>query len=173
MRLRDKFYVGLLSGTDVGRLLTRTIPSAIWVGRLGIITDQPYTPDFELAINFDARTLKSHNPDDMASLTDADEIVFRTFDTGTDNLIIDGEFNDRGIIYGTTTFSRKTNGNPDIVHAGILTGLIGEKGAAAVFYSSTTLKYAGGLSLCQTGGEGGTIVRINTPTSFNVWDDWY
>ena len=56
-----------------------------------------------------------------------------------------GKFNDRGIIYGTTTFRRKTNGNPDIDYAGVLTGLIGQKGAAAVFYSSTTLKYVGGF----------------------------
>ena len=82
----NKYYAGLLSGTDVGRLLSRTTLSATWVGRLGIITDQPYTPDFELAIDFDERTLTSFNPDDST-----DSIVFRTIANGTDNLIINGQ----------------------------------------------------------------------------------
>ena len=165
----DKFYAGLLSGTDVGRLLSRTEPVATWVGRLGIITDKSYTPDFDLAIDFGERTLKSS----LASGTPgtADAIVFRTIANGTDNLIINGKFNDRGIIYGTTTFRRKTNGgNPDIDSAGILTGLIGQKGAAAVFYSSTTLKYFGGFIAVPNRGDL-TRVDYNPPASYSIWAD--
>ena len=162
----NKYYAGLLSGTDVGRLLSRTTLSATWVGRLSIITDQPYTPDFELAIDFGERTLTSFNPDDST-----DSIVFRTIANGTDNLIIKGKFNDRGIIYGTTTFRRKTNDNPDIDYAGVLTGLIGQKGAAAVFYSSTTLKYVGGFIAVPNRGVDFTRVKDTPPASYSIWAD--
>ncbi len=130
----NKYYAGLLSGTDVGRLQSRSTPSATWVGRLGFITgDKSYTPDFELAINFDERTLTSFNPDDST-----DRILLYTEAGSPFTLAIDGEFNDRGIIYGTTTYRFVITSTPSS-WAGVLTGLIGEKGAAAVFYSSTAV----------------------------------
>ncbi|MGU9962827.1 MAG: hypothetical protein ACNYPD_01840 [Candidatus Halichondribacter symbioticus] len=177
-----KYYVGLLSGTDVGRLLSAT-PSANWVGRLGIIVgstgiaNELFAEDFELAIDFDARTLKSFDPDvtrNNDNLGVADRIVFETRGTISSGLIIDGEFNDRGIIYGTTNYKIKNNDETRAEILGTLTGLIGQKGAAAVFYSSGApvgaSVYAGGFIAVPDNGPL-TRVRFNTPAGYNVWAD--
>ena len=159
----DKYYVGLLSGTDVGRLLS-VQPTANWLGRLGFITgDKSYTPDFELAIDFDERTLTSFNPDDST-----DRILLYTEAGSPFTLTIDGKFNDRGIIYGTTTYRFVISTTPASFD-GVLTGLIGEKGAAAVFYSSTAIKYVGGFVAVPDLGPDFTNVRTNTTASYNVW----
>ena len=169
----NKYYTGLLSSTDVGRLLSRTIPTAIWVGRFSIIvgtaTPLVLSEDFKLAINFAERTLKSHNPDDTASLTDADLIIFESNETSSASLMIDGKFNDRGIIYGTTIYQLKDNGIIAGGSGGILTGLIGQKGAAAVFYSSSSFAtYAGGFVAVPDRGIL-TNAYDNIPASYNVW----
>ncbi|MCA8834896.1 MAG: hypothetical protein K8953_07380, partial [Proteobacteria bacterium] len=54
-------------------------------------------------------------------------------------------------------------------NAGALTGLIGEKGAAAVFYSTSTLNYVGGFIAVPNKGPDFTNVRTNTTASYNVW----
>ncbi|MCA8834158.1 MAG: hypothetical protein K8953_03645, partial [Proteobacteria bacterium] len=162
----NKYYAGLLSGTDVGRILTET-PTANWVGRFNIIVGGAvYAEDFELAINFDARTLTSFNPDDSS-----DAIVLSSTDNTTDTLTIDGEFNDRGVIYGTTTY-KFVVGNSLISFAGVLTGLIGEKGAAAVFYSTdAVVKYAGGFIAVPNRGVDFTRVKDTPPASYSIWAD--
>ncbi|MCA8836075.1 MAG: hypothetical protein K8953_13420, partial [Proteobacteria bacterium] len=171
-----KYYTGLLSGTDVGRLQSRTTPSATWVGRLGIIfgsvirDNELHTEDFDLAIDFDARTLKSFVTGGMTG--EAHGITFFTEGTNTADLAIDGKFNDRGIIYGTTNFQAKNDGFVTESHTGTLTGLIGQKGAAAVFYSSGAgvgeVAYAGGFIAVPDRGAL-TRVSVNTLASYNVW----
>ena len=170
-----KFYVGLLSGTDVGRLQSRSTLSAIWVGRFGIIDsttgidNELFAEDFELAIDFGERTLKSSLASGTAGV--ADLIVFETDGNLSLGLIIDGEFNDRGIIYGTTAYQVVSNTGSVIGdNAGALTGLIGEKGAAAVFYSTSTLNYAGGFIAVPNRGDL-TRVDYNPPASYSIWAD--
>ena len=168
-----KFYVGLLSGTDVGRLQSRSTLSAIWVGRFGIIDsttgidNELFAEDFELAIDFGERTLKSSLASGTAGV--ADLIVFETDGNLSLGLIIDGEFNDRGIIYGTTAYQVVSNTGSVIGdNAGALTGLIGEKGAAAVFYSTSTLNYVGGFIAVPNRGDL-TRVDYNPPASYSIW----
>ncbi|MCA8835397.1 MAG: hypothetical protein K8953_09965, partial [Proteobacteria bacterium] len=72
-------------------------------------------------------------------------------------------------------FQAKNGGSVTESHAGTLTGLIGEKGAAAVFYSSGApigqVAYAGGFIAVPDLGDGLTPVRFNAPSGYNVWAD--
>ena len=65
------------------------------------------------------------------------------------NIILQGRFNEQGVIYGTATYQTGEQSN-----AGVLTGLIGASSVAAVFGGDSTSdlgQFIGGWSLCQTG----------------------
>ena len=135
----DRYYAGLLSGTDVGTPLVETEGMGQWHGRLAIVNKyggevRVETADFVLTVNFANKTLDAV---DVAVL---------------DGLFtIDGRFSASGVIYGLTSFrdttagGRKTierdNGtirqaNPPLSSRGSVTGVIGINGAVGAFISS-------------------------------------
>ena len=127
-----KLYAGLLSDTNVGALLEAT-PTANWLGRLGFIHGENITTnafhavaDFQLVIDFTNPTLSQ-----TVALSNRESAFYEQF-------IIAGKFNDKGVIFGTATYELRRTSD-DILSSrgiGILTGLIGQKGAAAVFHKT-------------------------------------
>ena len=127
-----KLYAGLLSDTNVGALLEAT-PTANWLGRLAIIHGENITTnafhdvaDFQLVIDFTNTALSQ-----TVALSNRESAFYQQF-------IIAGKFNDKGVIFGTATYELRNTSN-DVLSSrgiGILTGLIGQKGAAAVFHKT-------------------------------------
>ncbi len=137
-----KLYAGLLSDTNVGAPLEAT-PTANWVGRLGIIRGENITTnafhdvaDFQLVIDFTNTTLSQ-----TVALSNRSGFAYQQF-------IIAGKFNDKGVIFGTATYELRITSNNDLNSSGtgLLTGLIGQKGAAAVFHrTSGSINFIGGF----------------------------
>ncbi len=161
----DRYYAGLLSGTDVGDALTQQPANGAWHGRLAIVNGyggevRVRTSDFVLTVDFANKTLDA---DDVAVL---------------DGLFnIDGRFTTGGVIYGLTSFRDRTpRGGKELIvgidyssnaitretaprlsSRGTVTGVIGVNGAVGAFISSgeglrinTFGEYAGGFVASQT-----------------------
>ena len=137
-----KLYAGLLSDTDVGAPLEAT-PTANWLGRLGFIRGENITTnafhavaDFQLVIDFTNTTLSQ-----TVALSNRETTFYEQF-------IIAGKFNDKGVIFGTATYELRRTSNNDLNSSGtgLLTGLIGQKGAAAVFHRTAgSINFIGGF----------------------------
>ncbi len=131
----DRRYAGILSNTNMGAPLTTPVGRSIWKAFIssgeGIIIegDDFATPTaFDLTVNFNATggTINAFIPTSLA------QIAFR----------IDGEFNAKGVITGTTS-RRVYRDNTDVSTyeassfnintVGTLRGLIGSDGAVGVF----------------------------------------
>ncbi len=137
-----KFYAGLLSDTDVG-LLLEAAPTANWVGRLAIVYGEAITADSSHAVADFQLMIDFANPTPTLSQT-----VRLNVGDFYGQVIIAGEFNDKGVIYGTTTYQLINSSSNAVVSSGtgLLTGLIGQKGAAAVFHRTAgTTNFIGGF----------------------------
>ncbi|MCA8833467.1 MAG: hypothetical protein K8953_00150, partial [Proteobacteria bacterium] len=160
----DRYYAGLLSGTNIGTPLVDNSADGAWNGRLAIVNGygddvRARTADFILTVNFDDKTIDSG---DVAVL---------------DGLFnIDGRFTTGGVIYGVTSFRDRTpRGSKEIIigsdsaitrqtaprlsSRGSVTGVIGVDGAVGAFISS-------GAGLVEnTFGEyaGGFVARKDAP----------
>ena len=135
---RNKTYVGLLSGTDVGAPIHDNTKTGVWIARLTFLLDSvafssPST--FNLDVNFGDRTLK----------TRANSRPWVNSD-GSRTLGIDGKFTNAGVLYGTTDFYVGV-GSTTSSGRGTISGLIGVDGAVGVFASDTLASnaYAGGF----------------------------
>ena len=117
---RERFYAGILDGTDVGAPLNSAEQSGTWSGMIAMYNINAggllAAVEFDLVVVFDGDggTLDATVPLD----------AFTPF-------IIDGDFTSAGVIYGTTTLGDETRKS-----TGSLTGLIGAKGAVGAFVSS-------------------------------------
>ena len=125
-----KLYAGLLSDTNVGAPL-EAAPTANWLGRLGVIHGQSITTtvfhdvaDFQLMIDFTNTTLS--------------QTIRLSGGAAYEQFIIAGKFNDKGVIFGTATYEVRRTADNSLTSSGtgLLTGLIGQKGAAAVFHGT-------------------------------------
>ncbi|MCA8834212.1 MAG: hypothetical protein K8953_03915, partial [Proteobacteria bacterium] len=149
---QEQFYAGLLSETFVGAPLQAQPASVNWRGVLSIITGASpvlYTTDFTLAVNFDTESVFSNTILPLAA------------GNTNHNIIIEGRFNADGIIYGTATYQTGGQSNE-----GILTGLIGTDGTAAVFGGDATSgaeAFIGGLIAVPSGAS------LLTPNSQFAW----
>ncbi len=123
----QKYYVGLLSGTNLGSVLpTATTETFLdWPAKLRILRDTTFETalDFTLRIELSAKTIS------VKSGT-LDASVFA---------INDGKYGTYGLLYGTVTVAG--------TDAGTLTGLIGGKGAVGIFKSdvASASDYVGGF----------------------------
>ena len=138
-----KYYAGILADTDLGgRLVDPLTAGAIkWDAVISIVIGDGAVKkiiDTGLYVNFVAKSFKSNNA--LAA------IDFNTGGSPAENFYINGKFTAEGIIYGTTKLGTDES---NIVSDGTLTGLIGNKGAVAVFVSdgvdNSGGEYAGGL----------------------------
>ncbi len=140
----EGFYAGIFSGTDMGAVLVKpAIGTKAKVDWKGIIqgTDNTGALDarpFTLNVDFYNETLKA--------------FVLHPTDP-TFAFSIDGTYDAKGLISGTTLFGIYTNRDTDqrtlntsLSVTGTLTGLIGQKGAIGAFHSDgTSNSYAGGF----------------------------
>ena len=141
----DGFYAGIFSGTDMGAVLVKpAIGTKAKVDWKGIIqgTDNTLALDarpFTLNVDLYNRTLKAF----VLHLTDSSTAFS-----------IDGEYDAKGLISGTTLFGFYANRdipdqrtlNSPLSVTGTLTGLIGAKGAVGAFHGDTTSNaYSGGF----------------------------
>ncbi|MGU9962826.1 MAG: hypothetical protein ACNYPD_01835 [Candidatus Halichondribacter symbioticus] len=162
----DRYYAGLLSGTNVGTPLVDNSADGDWHGQLAIVNGygdnvRAKTSDFVLTVNFDNKTIDSG---DVAVL---------------DGLFnIDGRFTDTGVIYGVTSFrDRASRGKelllidfkrqtaPGLYSRGSVTGVIGINGAVGAFISSGEGIGGHGADAKNTFGEyaGGFVARQAAP----------
>ncbi len=131
------YYAGILSGTDLGGPVTQTTGYADWKGSFLLVSAYtstrraPRAIDFTLEVNFGST--------DNSVAGDMTGIVVVPI-LGT--WVINGTFNDKGIITGDIVGS-----NLDTI--GIMTGLIGQQGAVGAFYGiGTSTNYSGGFVAC-------------------------
>ncbi len=111
----QRYYAGILSGTDLGGVLT-TKTETEWTGKFGImVSGRYYTKDFTLTIDFTGKTISGTDTHkhEIQTLNEAGQ--FERFDLGiTEKLTLDGDFNDAGVIYGTSKFERSIASNLQI-----------------------------------------------------------
>ena len=134
---RDKSYIGLLSGTDVGAPIRDNTKTGVWSARMSFLSriSAPVNATFILDVSFGPNTLKTR----AGSLP----IVHQD---GTRTLSIDGKFTDAGVLYGTTDFYTSV-GSTTSAGRGTLSGVIGVDGAVGIFASDNleTNTYTGGF----------------------------
>ncbi len=119
-------YVGIFSGTDLGAPLPAPAigapTDAVWLGK--ILFDRVQRFNFRLNVDLANKSISA-----------SAKLGYRH------RYSLQGIFNDRGVIEGNITYTKYNT------VTGVLTGLIGEKGAVAVFKSDATphTPYAGGF----------------------------
>ncbi len=124
------YYSGILSGTNLGAPLTDTQGSAKWIGSFRFGGSSP--TDFILNISFGTG----------AGAGEVEALVQEYSSHSDKDFHITGEFDDAGVITGTTrrgTFRKSNWRNVGRVDArGTLTGLIGEEGAVGTFFTGNS-----------------------------------
>ena len=132
----EKIFVGIRTTANLGvplavRPLDNNMPvTAVWHGRALVqlsLSELDFN-DFELTVDFTNSTIDSTT--DYISPRNRNDNLEAT-------LVIDGEFDQYGLISGTTTVSQ-TETAVTTHYTGILTGLIGVDGAVGVFVSDGT-----------------------------------
>ena len=93
---RQRFYAGILSGTDLGGPITNTTQGFVeWKGKFGVIfTGRYYTKDFTLNIDFSSKRFFAED----RHKSPASGI--------TEFLRLDGSFNGAGVMYGASHMQR-------------------------------------------------------------------
>ncbi len=128
---RSHYYAGILSGTNLGEPITAETARANWNGSLlyvGPGSSLPNAIDFTLRVNF--------NPaGDTAGRIRSDVIV-----PNIGTWMLDGTFDTKGIITGKLVAG--------ISNIGIMTGLIGQRGAVGAFYGTGNSNFSGGFVAC-------------------------
>ncbi|MGU9963777.1 MAG: hypothetical protein ACNYPD_06685 [Candidatus Halichondribacter symbioticus] len=144
----SNYYVGLLSGTNVGAPFTNTNqPAAEWSGLVSL-----YVSTIHQYSNIPITLAVSFNDADGGSIGYAED-TYTYFtaqqDENSDALRrfrIDGKFDANGVIYGGATYRYFSQSLAD--HETTLSGLIGVNGAVAVFGGVSVgddIIYAGGF----------------------------
>ena len=126
-------YVAIYGTTDLGAPITESGFSATWPAKLQV--GGLSAVDFDLTVTFDGRA-------GTGTL-----YAFLVNFSNSFDFLIDGEFDENGLITGDAHFAQ-FNGNVPTGTAdrhGALSGIIGSDGAVAVFLSTGTLTYEGGF----------------------------
>ncbi len=150
-----RYYVGILSGTDLGAPLAQTM-KVNWVGQFQVVGAREKNTDFILEIDFDggARTGTIG--------------AFVPYRTGYNNIHLTGTFDSKGVITGDAVYSGFRNRDrAKIAYSlkrsrkiGKLTGLIGAEGAVGVLHSIELRGYVNSY-------YGGFIARPSTQDEIN------
>ncbi len=151
------YYVGILSGTDLGRPLTATVGSITWNGQIETVRAgvADISTDFSLEI-----TLGEANGV-AGSLGSIYGVVLSN---GSNYYELTGTYDAGGIITGTVIYGAFTGSIADDDLAteasanGILSGLIGEHGAVGVFLAADRIGAAINASTKEN------IVGVASPT---------
>ena len=151
-------YAGILSGTNLGEPLSQTWGHAVWNGQIRVdhASGKYLNTDLELSINYSEKSIYAfvHAPQRGNS---------------SQYYLLQGNYNDVGLITGTVLYDDFINHDPKVptsnvqyTEPGILTGLIGQKGAVGAFISDTFYSetntdyhkhnYSGGFVVCPAGG---------------------
>ncbi len=130
---RGRYYAGLFSGTDLGGAIVGSTGTAIWNAAFS-----GYSSGGSVVNNFTVVDLRINFTDKKI------ETIGRVIMSNGAGISIAGNFTDKGVIYGTSSW---TVGQDSAT--GTVTGLIGKKGAVGAFVSSgendDTFEYAGGF----------------------------
>ena len=92
----ERYYAGILSGTDLGGPVADTAePIALWPGIVSVILDDKYySSNFGLTIDYENQTFNAEQ---------SIGIVGAGFEGAVE---LDGSFNDAGVLYGTSKISK-------------------------------------------------------------------
>ncbi len=131
------YYAGILLQTSLGQYLTQATAEGTWNGTFGAVVGDTVMEEMtmELDVDFAMKTISTFVP------------------AGTNHFLLEGSFNQNGVIEGTVNYGafmantrtpvagRATNGT--------LIGLIGDYGAVGAFISTATgsAGYAGGFAV--------------------------
>ncbi len=149
------YYVGLLSGTDLGAPVSETSGVAVWYGRFQAISGDTTVAPRDIALNIDFGAARSIN-------------AFLSAVYGTDPFKITGTFNNQGVITGRVTHNaslaqdRNAQGG-----GGHLRGLIGQRGAVGTFVSDAGGQYAGGFTASPN-----AVKTVNIADWVSSFGDW-
>ena len=158
-----KYYVGILSNTDLGVLLT-VQPSVDWTGKLSI-TGTSIDGD-DVGGVYEDITLNVNLEDKELSLKDGSLDISNNFSELL-TLDIEGKFTANGVIYGRVVIE-DADGYTDF-NNGTLTGLIGVEGAVGIFKSNprTDTTYVGGFVVAPSidCSEDGTPFHVDCPNN--------
>ena len=151
-------YAGILSGTNLGEPLSQTWGHAVWKGQIRVdhASGKYLNTDLDLSIDYSEKSIYAfvHAPQRGNS---------------SQYYLLQGNYNDVGLITGTVLYDDFINHDPKVptsnvqyTEPGILTGLIGQKGAVGAFISDTFYSetntdyhkhnYSGGFVVCPAGG---------------------
>ncbi|MCH9663970.1 MAG: hypothetical protein K0U66_10020, partial [Gammaproteobacteria bacterium] len=163
----EKFYTGLLVGTNLGAPIQKTEGSVTWNGRLSLAKQDTQGADKQSylinKVNFKLNIIFTANGGTFSTpRAIAERITFARsiYDARTaDQFVLSGSFNSQGVLSGTTTYYAVDGGLQAPLN-GILTGLIGINGVAGVFASNaegsaTVGHYTGGFIASESFGLGG------------------
>ncbi len=138
--LRNRYYSGILSTTDLGAPITEKTGTASWIGSFALGTTSMY--DFVLEINFDSQAISAF--------------------IKTASRTIKGKFDDNGVIIGRIAYSSKRSsfigGSNDLS----VNGLIGKEGAVGVFDGGGFV--ARPVELVRSGANSETIFNSTCTT---------
>ncbi len=139
------YYVGILSGTDLGAPVTQRSGTANWVGQFQAMWFET-NRDFVLEVTFGGAGNKAGS---IEAFVDRKGGQFYDAHNSTKYFYLKGDFDDSGLITGTVDvgdFINKDRDRPTGTtrYAGVLTGLIGQEGAVGVFHSHSN-RYGGGF----------------------------
>ena len=137
------YYAGIFGTTDLGAPIATPGFSATWAGIAGISKSSPN--NFDLIVTFNSTTGGTVDGFVVDSLSIYD-------------LLIDGEFDAKGVITGNVHLRAFMNNlqsdniiaTNEILGNGILSGIIGENGAVGVFYTTGALRVDGGFVASAT-----------------------
>ncbi len=142
-------HAGILADTDLGAPLTQRQGSASWNARMVVLANksEAVVGDFILHINFGA----GGQAGTITGQAIAKSYGVRALNGPDYRYRLDGEFDDSGVITGTSQFGNFKNRDTETPKygqiSGTLTGLIGEEGAIGAFISNRGgyTGYAGGF----------------------------
>ena len=148
-----RYYAGLLPSTDLGEPLTEAPTEGTWTGWIQSVGDVVLDSAFAINVTF--------NPTN-------DGTIEAYIVDGATVMNIDGDFDDQGVITGSTVWGNTApnNGVTDadtfLRSPGTLRGLIGQGGAVAAFISEKTgIQPAGRTN--AAGYAGGFVAYLTNP----------
>ncbi len=149
------YYVGILSGTDLGAPVSETSGVATWHGRFQAISGDIKIAPRDIALNIDFGAARSIN-------------AFLSAVNGTNPFKITGTFNAQGVITGRVTHNASLAQDQNAQGGGgHLRGLIGQRGAVGTFVSDAGGRYAGGFTASPN-----AVKTVNIADWVSSFGDW-
>ncbi|MCA8835428.1 MAG: hypothetical protein K8953_10125, partial [Proteobacteria bacterium] len=147
-------YVGILESTNLGAPVQEVDGTAIWHGQLNF---RNATGNFahEFAININYGTDGGTIDGFFSNIENTPKVLFAPSLVSTANMTdfaLNGDFNEYGVITGTTNFAQYTGDSVggEVIgteQAGLLSGIIGQEGAVGVFHGLSQNTYVGGFAV--------------------------